>query len=134
MPTQIAVQDQSFTGKTFHELTIELPDECLTVRELIRSRVYQEVKDFNVRQATQPTLVYQGLVEPTKAEAMLNGNRDQPRLVDWQKQFERAVKAFKQGKVLILVDEKQFDSLDDQLTVNGETRIRFLRLTPLAGG
>jgi hypothetical protein len=46
VPT-ITIQDQTTTGKTTGELTLDVLTERLTVRELIRSRVYQEVQDFN---------------------------------------------------------------------------------------
>lgn len=47
----------------------EYLSEQITVRELIRSRVYQEVKDFN----TQQPEFFRGLIQPTETEQTLNG-------------------------------------------------------------
>ena len=55
-----------------HEIPLDVPSERITVRELIRERVYQEVQDFN----HQPTSgVFCGLVQPDDTERMLNGKR-----------------------------------------------------------
>jgi len=53
---QLTIRDETTAGKLTHELTLDLLNEKLTVRELIRSRVYQEVDDFNrrVRANTKP--------------------------------------------------------------------------------
>ena len=47
MPATLTVNDQTLGGKTTHSVTLEFPSERTTVRELIRSRVYQEVQDYN---------------------------------------------------------------------------------------
>ena len=55
------------------------------LRELIRSRVYQEVQDYNRRKPEH----FRGLVEPTDAEKTLNGWRLRSgREIDWQRQFD----------------------------------------------
>ena len=71
MPT-ITIHDQTTSGTT-SELTLDLLTETLTVRELLRSRVYQEVHDFNRKQLANPNTPYHGLVTPTDAETTLNG-------------------------------------------------------------
>ncbi len=53
MPT-ITIHDQTTAGTTSNELTLDILTETLTVRELIRSRVYQEVQDFNRKQLAAP--------------------------------------------------------------------------------
>src|SRR5437870_3899414 len=47
MAATLTIRDESAGGKTLHELTLDILTERITVRELIRSRVYQEVQDFN---------------------------------------------------------------------------------------
>ena len=131
MPTTLTVRDESTGGGTLHEFALEVLTERLTVRELVRSRVYQEVQDYNLRQPAE----YRGLVQPTDAEASLNGFKLQkPRSLDWKKQFEKALEAFETNRVLILVDDKQVVSLDEEIIVRAGTCVSFLRLTPLVGG
>ena len=131
MTTTITISDESAAGKTLNEFSFEIPTERITVRELIRSRVYQEVKDYNASQAD----VYRGLVQPTDAEEELNGYRmTKKRMIDWQKQFDKAVSAFEQNQILILVEDQQMADLEEEVELSSQSKISFLRLTPLVGG
>ncbi|MEA2512412.1 MAG: hypothetical protein QOJ59_1899 [Thermomicrobiales bacterium] len=47
MATVIAVADETATGSTLNEFSLEFLDERVTVRELIRARVSQEVTEHN---------------------------------------------------------------------------------------
>ena len=131
MPTTLTVRDETTSGDTLHEFALEVLTERITVRELIRSRVYQEVQDYN---RSQPE-VYRGLVQPTDAEATLNGYRlRKAQTIDWKKQFDKAIAAFETNGILILVGDKQAESLDEEIVVGPDTRVSFLRLTHLVGG
>lgn len=131
MSTTVTVRDETTSGGTLHEFALELLTERLTVRELIRSRVYQEVQDYN---RLQPQ-IYRGLVQPSDAETTLNGCRPRPaQTIDWKKQFDKAVEAFEGNGILILVDDKQVESLEQEIVVGPDTRVSFLRLTMLVGG
>ena len=132
MTNTLIVRDETATGKTVHEFELELPTERMTVRELIRSRVYQEVKDHN----TQPLAKFEGLVTPTDDEAALNGNQPKQRSdqIDWRRQFDRVLTAFRARQILLLVDDKQVDSLDEEVELAHGTQLTFLRLTLLTGG
>jgi len=131
MATTLTVRDESSAGQTLHEFALEVLSERLSVRELIRSRVYQEVQDYNLRQPQ----VYRGLVQPTDAERTLNGfTLKKPRQIDWKQQFDKAIEAFEANRILILVDDKQVDSLDEEIVIGPRTRVSFLRLTMLVGG
>ena len=131
MPATLTIRDQSTGGGTLHEFALDVLTERITVRELIRSRVYQEVQDYNRRQPP----VFQGLVQPTDAERALNGFKlKKPRQIDWKQQYEKAIEAFETNQILILVDEKQAESLEEEIVVQPVTRVSFLRLMPLVGG
>src|SRR5947209_4339391 len=131
MSTTLTVRDESTSGKTLNEFVLDFLTERITVRELIRSRVYQEVQDYNRRQPER----FQGLVQPTNAEATLNGFRlKKPRQIDWKAQFEKALEAFEASRVLILVNERQVESLEEEIVVEPETSVSFLKLTMLVGG
>ena len=131
MPTTVAIRDETTTGELVAETVLELLTERIDVRELIRSRVYQEVKDFNLKRPE----FYRGLIQPTDAEKTLNGYKiRRERKIDWEKQFESAVQAFRQNQIIILVDDKQVEHLDEEIVLKPETRITFLKLVPLVGG
>lgn len=132
MSATLTVRDETTTGETTGELVLEFLTETITVRELIRSRVYQEVKDHNT---TPSSTTFRGLVQPTDAEQTLNGfELKQPRQIDWNAQFERAIEAFEGNQILILVDDRQVTGLDESITIKPDTSVSFLRLTLLVGG
>lgn len=134
MTTSLVIRDQSMCGETLREFTVELPSEKTTVRELIRSRVYQEVKESNVKAvSTQPEPVV--TVQPTDMELALNGSRfEPPTPADWKTQFEKALDAFTSNQIMVFVDDRQAHSLDEIVEINSATKISFLRLTMLMGG
>jgi len=63
----LTIRDEALSGETLQSWALEVLTERLTVRELIRSRVYQEVQDYNVQQGQ----VYHGLVQPEDTEKTL---------------------------------------------------------------
>jgi hypothetical protein len=141
MPT-LAVQDATLTGEAVGEritLTFDDLTETVTVRELIRARVYQEVDDHNrrVRSANTDAQPFGGLVGPTAAERQLNGPRVgkvMAREVDWNAQYESACDAFERNSFLILVDERQAESLEERITLSAGSQVQFVKLTMLVGG
>jgi hypothetical protein len=136
MPVTLTIRDETTSGDRVHELPLTMPSERITIRELIRERVYQEVQDFNLKRDER---VFRGLVQPTDAECALNGNRAEYRLkqhraIDWKPQFEKALEAFDRNGFFILIDDRQAESLDQDFIVGPETQISFVKLTLLVGG
>ncbi len=131
----VIIRDEVLGGGTTNEFSIEFLTEHIDVRELIRSRVFQEVRDFNVAQKTDADKPFRGLVEPTDAEKTLNGFKlRRVREIDWEEQFDQAIKAFEGNRIIILVNKKQVESLEEQIEVRPDTVVTFLRLTQLVGG
>jgi hypothetical protein len=111
--------------------TVYVSGETITVRELIRLRIFQEVEKYN---ETQPA-VFRMLVQPGEAEQTLNGFKfRQPRQVDPQAQYEKAIQAYENNGFIVLVDDQQAGSLDDTIRLRPETSVTFLKLLPLLGG
>jgi hypothetical protein len=134
MATLVNVVDETTGGDCTNELTLELRDERVTVREIIRSRVYQEVAEYNARPAAQGGH-FRGLVQPTDAEQTLNGYRLRSgRRIDWEQQFGRALKAFEGNGFLLLVDDRQVTELDEEVALRHDSTVSFLKLVPLVGG
>jgi hypothetical protein len=136
MPVTLTIRDETTSGDVYDERPLEFPTERITVRELIRERVYQEVQDFNLRQGER---VFRGLVQPTDAERILNGRRPEYRLkehrpIEWKPQFDKAVEAFEQMRFFILIDDRQAEGLDQEFVIGRGTVVSFVRLTPLVGG
>src|SRR6266540_4052290 len=74
--TAVTIIDETTSGGAEHTLTLEFLDERLTVRELIRSRVFQEVTEYNAGARG----LFRGLVQPagsqrTRGGFLVPGNR-----------------------------------------------------------
>jgi hypothetical protein len=119
------------TGSEAAAWVLQVIEPVLTAREILRRRVFEEVSRFNARQGQ----IFHGLVQPTDTERVLNGYKlKKPRQLDWHEQFERAVQAFDKRRFLLLVGERQVESLDEELMLGAHSEITFLKLVPLVGG
>ena len=127
----ITIQDESATGKILHELLLELADEIISVKELIRLRVFAEVERYNA----QKNLDFQGLIQPTQQEQQLNQTaKNKKKLVDAEQQLYVALEAFQNNGFFLLVDNQQVTDLDSEIILTKNTAISFIKLTPLVGG
>lgn len=127
----LTILDETASGSILHRLELEISQEMLTVRELITHRVHDEVADYNERQGG----VFQGLVQPTESEKVLNGYRLRPqKLIDAEQQVYRALEAFQQNGFFVLVNDRQVESLDEEVWLGSGATASFLKLTPLVGG
>lgn len=133
MLTELLIRDETTAslGKPEHTFTVHVSGEKISIRELIRQRVAQEVGDFNSRQPA----VFRMLIQPSDAERTLNGYKfHKPRLVDPVTQYEKAIEAFEGNGFIVLVDDYQVQGLDDEIALHPETSVTFLKLVPLVGG
>ena len=131
MTTALTIHDETTSGERRQSLTLHLPDPTITARELIRARVFEEVKSYN---ETLPER-FLGLVQPSDTERDLNGYKfRKQRKLDWHAQSSAALEAFGRNGFILLVDERQIESLDEEIRVRPETRVTFLKLVPLVGG
>lgn len=123
--------DETTSGSRSDGWGLEIAEERLAVRELIRRRVFQEVAEYNARTPE----VFQGLVQPQDAERVLNGYAMRTaRRIDPEVQTELALKAFGGNGFLVLVGDRQVTDLDDEIELALGTEITFLKLVPLVGG
>jgi hypothetical protein len=131
MATQVLIRDETTGGEITGEQVVEFLTETVTVREIIRGRVYQEVQDYNRRQPEY----FRGLVQPSEAEKTLNGYKlAKRRQIDWKKQFDMAVEAFEKNGFVILIDDFQPTALDEKVTLKPNAVVSFVKLVPLVGG
>jgi hypothetical protein len=129
----ITIIDESTMGerRAWSLDVADVLEETLPLREVIRRRVYQEVTEYNARQAG----VYQGLVQPTDTERTLNGYQlKAPRRLDWEAQYAKAVGAFARRAYIVLVNDRQESDLDALVELRAGAEITFLKLMPLVGG
>jgi hypothetical protein len=130
MSTTITIRDETTTGESANEWTLEVLSESMTVREIIRSRVYEEVQDYNLQNSGE----FRGLVQPRAAQDLVSGLKRTKTPIDWHEQFAKAIEAFEKRQILVLVNDRQAASLDESFQIGPKTVVCFLRLTLLVGG
>jgi len=127
----LTIQDETMTGKLLNQLTLEVASETITIQDLIRARVYAEVAAYNDKKLG----LFNGLVQPEEAERVLNGYRlKKNRDIDAEKQYYIALDAFQKNGFFMLVDNYQVGDLEEPIIVGEETKVSFVRMTPLVGG
>ena len=134
MTTTLKIRDEttlSLGGDDERDFTLDVSDERITVRQLIRARDFREVHDYNLDQPEY----FRGLIQPSDVERSLNGFKMRGRRkVDPQKHFELAKRAFYTNGFILLVDDRQVDELEAEIEIRPDTTVTFLKLVPLIGG
>ena len=129
MPLSLSITYETTAGERCNAGAFQFDDATLTLRELIRVFVQQEVKRFNEAGSE----MFRGLVQPDPSERILNGVRERP-VLDWEKQFTKAIAAFTGNGFVVLLDERQMTDLDETLHLTPQSQLTFLKLVPLMGG
>ena len=127
----LSIKDATVDGKIIDELSVSLTNELVTVQEIIEARVNAEVEQYNNKQPEY----FKGLVQPGDAERTLNGYKLKERKkVDAEQQCLIALDAYQKNGFFVLIDNIQSESLEQLVVINPETKISFIKLTPLVGG
>jgi hypothetical protein len=134
MKNTITIKDElsfNFGGVNEYSITLDFPSKFVTPREIIRERVFREVQSYNEKTPE----IFNGLVQPTGAERILNGFKMRERKkINAERQYKQAVKAFEQNGFILLVDNLQIETLDEQIEIEPDMEISFLKIVPLVGG
>ena len=111
--------------------------EPLTLRDLITRIARSETLAFRARQREQSlvrVLTERNLAEQLERGRVDSGGRTLRQRVDDDEAVANAVQAFEDGLYYVFIDGTQYERLDEPVVVDGDSRITFLRLIPLAGG
>jgi hypothetical protein len=133
-PISVTIKDQSGAGKVAATMTLDGINSCITVRDLIRTRVREEVARYNAATAAS-TDTFHGLVMPDGAEPTPEGFlMPRRRHVDWEEQAGKALHAFERNGFFVLVAGRQVTDPGEILELTADTDICFIRLVQLVGG
>lgn len=127
----LSIKDENFSGKVLQEVLINFNSQTVTIKDIIEARVGQEVANYNKKLPEY----YNGLIEPTDAEKTINGYKLRSKKpIDAEKQVYVALDAFQKNGFFVLIDNQQYTLLDQPIQLERDTRISFVKLTPLVGG
>ena len=131
MGTKIIIKDESLSGDIQNQIEISVQQNSISIEEIIKERVYQEVNAYNVQQPAY----FKGLVQPTEAEKVLNGYKlRKTKYIDPEKQYYLALDAFKKNQFFVLVNNQQVTELKTVISLKKINEVSFLKLVPLVGG
>jgi hypothetical protein len=132
--TTVTIKDESGTGKVAASITLDGIADRITLRDLVRTRVREEVARYNAATADSGD-IFAGLVMPEGAVPTPQGFRmPSRRMIDWERQAGNAVEAFGRNGFFVLVGDRQVTELDEVLQLTADSDIRFIRLVALVGG
>ncbi|WP_205751746.1 hypothetical protein [Cryptosporangium phraense] len=110
----MTLQDETATGRALATTSLEVLPAMLTARELVRLRVREEAARTDV------------------GMPLVAAHEGRP--VDWERQAEVAEAAFDRNGFVLLVGDRQIESLDEVLDLSDDPVISFVRLIALVGG
>lgn len=138
---QLTIKEESFGTGIIDELPLKLSSERITLADLIQQKVIAKINQFN------QNLKNQSFKNPflTEAENILNQATYQKRMEAQKKQMEAArldpekagydaLAAFQKNAFFVIIDGQQKEKLEEELLLNDNSEVRFIRLTPLVGG
>jgi hypothetical protein len=105
----VKIVEVSGAGRVGTTTLLELVSSRITLRDLVRTRVREEV-------------------------ARLNAEPHKQRQLDWEQQADRAIEAFGRNGFFVLIDDRQVTELNEELELTADSDIRFVRLVQLVGG
>ena len=131
MPVALKVRDETSSGEITLEFELTVLSEKITIRDLIKQRVFEEVDNYN---KNAPDM-FRGLVQPSHSEKVLNGFKlRKKQKVNRNNQFEKAIEAFGTSSLIVIVNDRQAEDLDEEIFITPKTVVSFLKLVPLVGG
>jgi hypothetical protein len=114
----VTIRDRTSTGDPTGTITLPGLPDGITLRQLIRWRVREEVARTNLGSFR----VLMGLVPDPKREPL-----------DWETQADFAIDRFLTNGYIVLVDRSQVLDLETRIDLKRDPEVWFIRLTPLAG-
>jgi len=105
----LSIKKKNLTGDVIDDFTVEVFDENLTVKEIIKSYVYQYISDI----------------------VHLRSFTDKAIMKDINQQYEIAYEDFENNGFLLFVNETQAKRLTDRYKITLDTEIVFLDLPKL---
>ncbi len=120
---------------------LRLVSERMTGREIIARHIAQEVTRQNEKRSAAWTGhrragSFMVGFEPHPAEQKLNLAKPvrRPKLLDPAAEHKAALAAFESNRMIMLLDDRQIEDLDAEITLRDNSEVTFLRLVPLVGG
>lgn len=137
----LKIVDQDLGKPRSLPFELRLASERISVRELIARRVQDEIellklqskKNHDAHDNVRSFLIG---FEPSSVEEQLNSPQKQTtgKQLDEDEEVRAAIEAFERRRFIILLDDRQIENLDEELSLMPASEVVFYRLVPLIGG
>ena len=141
MQTMLTVEAKIIGQKKSLLAGVKIPLDVMgrvTLQDLITGVVLAEVRAFRQRQDERRLIRFlspERIAESaTRGKIEMGGSEIPTQVVDDQAAVANALQAFRDGIYLAFVDGQQIQQLENELQLQPETRVSFVRLIMLAGG
>lgn len=122
----LTIHDETPGGSIIHQVKIRLSRTQITVKELIKERVYQEVAAFNVNSPAH----YFGILAPETAQREWFGYRIRKRTkIDPFVQYHRTLTAFENNQLGIFVNDKKLDDPNVSIMLDESIKVSFMQFS-----
>ncbi|MDD5275487.1 MAG: hypothetical protein PHR16_05340 [Methylovulum sp.] len=138
---------QAPEGAGLKPVYLELATERITVRDLIARAVTEQIQELLAQHRAKAGLVHLALArqylslkdiqkQAETGRISLPAERKDPSaaIIDTAEEIKKAHSGFEAQAFQALLDGVPLESLDENIVLKRETKIVFLRLTPLVGG
>lgn len=124
----VTVRDENLPRSEIVEVLLKLSSQKLTAGELIAERVRAECDDVAGKWKSC-------LIELSPDEVKLNSEvKARAPYFEPQNRVTDALAAFNANAFVLLVDDEQIETLEQEITMTPTSVVTFLKLTPLVGG
>lgn len=122
--------------KKIKNFAVELKIPVKTLKDLIVEMVENEVDKFNQKLDNPniiPFLTAEKIEEQSEAGKVSFGERKNLRKAIKEEAIENALLGFKDGLFAVFIDDKEIKDIDEELVLNSNSELFFIRLTFLTG-
>ena len=128
---KISISDLDADGKLLHQFDVELQSLPDTVEGLVRDRVVEDL------QRIEPDFPehHIALVQPLRSREV--GDEIElftPAVVDMAAQLKAAFDGFRQGDYAVVVGSKTYGNLADEIDLESDPDVQFIRFNLVIGG
>ena len=138
---KITIAEEVIGQGIMDTIEVNLPMDKLTVKDIITAKVEVTVNSIN----KDPSVVKSNHHFSSDEEKRLNQQllekkdkelkkRIESLKLDAEKETYVALEAFQNNMFFIIIDEKQYSDLEEQVVITHKSQVKFIKLTQLQGG
>ena len=138
---KITIAEEIIGQGLIDTIVVNLSIDKLTLKDIIIAKVEATVHSINKDSSVVKSKHHFSSDEEKRLNQQLLENKNkelQKRIeslkLDAEKETYIALEAFQNNMFFIIIDEKQYSDLDEQVFITEQSQVKFIKLTQLKGG